>query len=64
MSDKMGILLGQDRYLTIAQVGNLIKKSEATVYRYIKAGKLPKPTVSGLFRKIDVIAYYTASKIK
>lgn len=54
-----GILLGQDRYLTRAEVAAMIRKSEDTVKRYVVAGKLPKPTDTGLFKEVDVIAYYT-----
>lgn len=51
-------------YLTTAEVMELIDKSQATVYRYILAGKLPKRTVGGKFRMIDVVRLYTASKVE
>ncbi len=54
-----GILLGQDRYLTISEMAHKLRKCEETIRRWVKAGKLPKPTDAGLFKEVDVIEYMT-----
>ena len=59
-----GIYLGPDKYLTLREVAAMIDKSTMTVYRYIKAGKLPQPTDAGLFKETEVIEYRTRPRQK
>ena len=57
--ENYGTLYGNEKYLTRAEVAAMIRKSEKTVKNYVKAGKLPKPTDSGLFNEVEVIEYRT-----
>ena len=54
-----GILLGGEKYLTITEVAVLVHRCEMTVYRYVKARKLPKPNNMKLFKESEVLEYMT-----
>jgi excisionase family DNA binding protein len=50
MSTTGGVPLGEVRFLTVAEVANVMRVSKMTVYRLVHAGELPAVRVGRSFR--------------
>jgi excisionase family DNA binding protein len=50
MSATGGVPLGEVRFLTVAEVANVMRVSKMTVYRLVHAGELPAVRVGRSFR--------------